>query len=203
MLPKMYKFDTNRLVHVKISRGKIISTFVMLILISLTVGYVAGLIRGKIKRTPSYEELVILVNDKENELASPKAIYEFMKEIGIKYPEIVWSQTVLETGFKSKVCKENHNFFGMKLAACRPNVQTGENLNHATYLNWKMSVIDYAIWQSSTGVWKLKSEAEYYNYLDGRYAEDPDYIYKVQNIRKNFDSYLEEYETRYNNGTLR
>jgi len=64
-------------------------------------------------------------------------------------------------------------------------------------------VIDYAIWQASTGVWKLKSEAEYYNYLDGRYAEDPMYINKVQNIRNRFDRYMDEYETRYKNGHLK
>jgi uncharacterized FlgJ-related protein len=101
------------------------------------------------------------------------------------------------------VCKENNNYFGMKLAACRPNVQTGENLGHATYRNWKMSVIDYALWQSSTGVWKLRDETAYFNYLDQRYAEGANYAIKVKEIRDNFDYYLDLYDKKFKSGELK
>jgi uncharacterized FlgJ-related protein len=144
-----------------------------------------------------------MVDAQENELMSPRAMYQYMKEIGIKYPEIVWSQVALESRFCSQVCKENNNYFGMKLAACRPNVQTGENLGHATYRNWKMSVIDYALWQSSTGVWKLRDETAYFNYLDQRYAEGANYAIKVKEIRDNFDYYLDLYDKKFKSGELK
>lgn len=157
---------------------------------------------GKSSKSLDYEQLIVLTDDAENELVSPKAIYEFMKEVGIKHPEIVWSQVALESRFNSRICLENHNYFGMKRATNRPNMQNGENLDHATYRNWKMSVLDYALWQSSTGVWKIKSERAYLNYLDQTYAEDSSYGLKVKEIRDNFEHYLELYEKKFKKGLL-
>jgi flagellum-specific peptidoglycan hydrolase FlgJ len=87
----------------------------------------------------------------------------------------------------------------MKRATIRPNVQTGENANHATYRNWKMSVIDYALWQASTGLWKIKSEEQYFAYLAEHYAESPTYATHVKSIRDKFDFYLDLYENKFKN----
>ena len=202
---KIYKFDTTQLNLVGISKIRILMPWIVCIGLGFSggLGYMLCSNHEKKIAAPEYEELVVLINAHENTLMSPMAIYKYMKEIGIKYPEIVWSQVVVETGFSSSISVENHNFFGMKRAACRPNVQTGVNSGHATYDNWKMSVIDYAIWQSSTGVWKLKTEAAYFNYLDQRYAEGANYALKVKEIRDNFEVYLNRYEKRYREGHLK
>ena len=200
---KLYWFDDTKLYHVRISRAKLFSPWVLCIILSAICGYCIHWFEPKTKTKPAYDELIVMVDAQENELMSPRAMYQYMKEIGIKYPEIVWSQVALESRFCSQVCKENNNYFGMKLAACRPNVQTGENLGHATYRNWKMSVIDYALWQSSTGVWKLKDEAAYFNYLDQRYAEGANYAIKVKEIRDNFDYYLDLYDKKFKSGELK
>lgn len=85
----------------------------------------------------------------------------------------------------------------MKRVTLRPNTQIGEQYDHALFENWKMSAIDYALWQCYTGVAKLKTEEQYFNYLDGRYAEGPNYVNKVKQIRTNFQHYLEYYENLY------
>jgi len=201
---KTYKFDSHQLKLVGISKIRILMPWILCIGLGFGggIGYMIYSKHEKKIAEPEYEELVVLVNEQENAMMSPKAIYEYMKELGIKYPEIVWSQVVVETGFSSSISAENHNFFGMKRAACRPNVQTGVNAGHATYDNWKMSVIDYAIWQASTGVWKLKTEDAYFNYLEERYSV-PGYAIKVKEIRNKFAFYLDSYETRYKNGRLK
>jgi len=195
-----YKFDRHTLQQIRIRRRKILVPWLICLVIGGIVGYILcwrSFEKPKLPQT--YDELIVMVDGAENELVSPSAIYEYMKEIGIRYPEIVWSQVALESGFKSNICIENHNYFGMKKATSRPNMQTGENMGHATYRNWKMSVLDYALWQASTGVYRLNSEEKYFTYLNARYAEDPNYALKVKEIRSDFARYLERYEAQSKN----
>ena len=204
MSSKLYSFCETKLQYKQLSRKIVIILAICIFLAGVSSGLIIQLGTRKEKVTPEeYEELVLLVDEKENGLMSPKAMYEYMKEVNIKYPEIVWSQIVQETGFSSQVSIENHNFFGMKKASCRPNVQTGVNLNHSTYRNWRMSVIDYAMWQASTGLWKVKSEEQYFAYLAEHYAADPSYATSVKNIRDNFEKYLELYEEKFKEGDLK
>jgi hypothetical protein len=204
MSSKLYSFCETKLQYKQFSRKIVVILAVAIFFAGVSSGLIIQLGMRKEKVSPEeYEELVLLIDEKENELLSPRAIYEYMKEVNIKYPEIVWSQIVQETGFCSQVSIENHNFFGMKKASCRPNVQTGVDLNHATYRNWKMSVLDYALWQASTGLWKVKSEQQYFAYLAEHYAADPSYATSVKNIRDNFESYLNQYEEKFKKGDLK
>lgn len=201
MSSKLYSFCETRLQYKQFSRKIMLVLIVGVFLSGVSTGFLIQLGARKERVTPEeYEELVLLVDEKENDLMSPRAMYEYMKEVNIKYPEIVWSQIVQETGFSSKVSIENHNFFGMKKASCRPNVQAGVNLNHSTYRNWKMSVLDYALWQASTGLWKVKSEEQYFSYLAEHYAADPSYATRVKNVRDNFEHYLDLYEEKFKEG---
>ena len=196
-----YKYNPETLEQTKIKRSAVtyvIAGIVSLMMCAFIIGRISGASDpGVVSNKLEYEELVILVDQKENDRMTPKRLYEYMKEIGLKFPEIVWSQAAVESRFMSQICQENHNFFGMKRATLRPNTQIGGQYDHALYDNWKMSVIDYALWQSYTGVAKLKNEDQYFSYLDGRYAEGPDYINKVREIRNNFEHYLNYYEELY------
>lgn len=198
---QFYKYNPLTLEHTKIKGRQIWFSLVgvlTLISTSFMIGRYSVFSNPKIvEERLEYEELLILVDNKENDRMSPKNLYEYMKQIGIKFPEIVWSQSAVESRFMSQICQENHNFFGMKRATLRPNTQTGEQYDHATYDNWKMSTLDYALWQCYTGVVKLKTEEQYFSYLDGRYAESATYVSKVKEIRNNFDHYLEYYEDLY------
>jgi hypothetical protein len=197
MVPPIYKFDQEKLTHVKFSRKKLLVIGSALTLAGFLIGITSAFLIKRKESEPEYEELVILINDMEKDRMSPKRIYEYMKEIGVKHPEIVWAQVAVETGFKSDILFESHNLFGMKKAVCRPSVQTGESRGHAAYHNWKMSVVDYAMWQASTGAWKVKTREGYLDFLNGRYAEDPGYIAKLRGILDNFDEQLEKYERRF------
>lgn len=106
----------------------------------------------------------------------------FMKQVNIKYPHIVYAQSLVETGgFKSTIFRDNHNLFGMKQARVRCNIAQDTKKGHAYYNHWTESVIDYALYQTSY-MYKIKSEDQYFAHLSKSYAEDPNYVSKLKAI---------------------
>jgi uncharacterized FlgJ-related protein len=109
-------------------------------------------------------------------------LLKYLKELNIKFYDIVYAQAVLETGhFKSDSFKNGNNLFGMKVAKQRPTTAIAEYLGHAKYTSWKESVMDYALYQSKY-LSKIDSKEEYFSYLEKNYAEDPGYIKKIKSI---------------------
>jgi uncharacterized FlgJ-related protein len=105
-----------------------------------------------------------------------------MNEIGIVYPDIVMAQAKIETGhFTSKVFKENHNLFGMKLPRQRSTTAIGEQYNHAEYTSWRQSVIDYKLWQDRVLI-KVKSKRAYLKYLHKHYATNKQYVTLIKKM---------------------
>lgn len=137
-----------------------------------------------------YEEKVIIINEIEKDAFSQEALVEELKRLNIKFPHIVLAQAMIESGhFQSNIFMANNNLFGMKQARQRCTTAKGTNLNHAYYDNWKESVMDYALFQSAY-LRKLKTEAQYLEYLDRNYAEAQDYDNAVKRMIEAHD--LEE-----------
>jgi len=114
---------------------------------------------------------------------SVEALKIYLEEVNVRYPDIIFAQAVLESkNFTSDVFKDNHNLMGMKCAASRPYTHLGvSNRGHAVYASWRMSVLDYVIYQScyTRG---LKTEEEYLKFLGHSYATDPRYVEKLKSI---------------------
>ena len=120
----------------------------------------------------------------QKDVFTEQKLKDYLIELNVKYPNIVFAQAKLESGnFKSKIFEENNNLFGMKQPSIRTTTATGEQYNHATYNSWRESVLDYALY-SCKYTSSIKSESEYIAYLGSRYAEDSNYIYKLKNILK-------------------
>ncbi len=119
---------------------------------------------------------------------SSTTLKEYLKEVNIKFPHIVYAQMVLETGyFTSNVFRENNNLSGMKQPAIRSTTAKGTRNGHAYYNNWMDSVHDYALWQT-TFLSNVNSDKEYLEFLVERgYAEDPSYISKLETIMGRYD----------------
>lgn len=112
-------------------------------------------------------------------------LQNYLEEINIKFPQIVYAQAKLESSnFKSKIFHENNNFFGMKCATKRAFMHKGENRGHAKYDKWEDCVIDYALYQAQY-LSHIKTENQYFAYLKANYAEDPNYVEKLKQIIKN------------------
>lgn len=115
---------------------------------------------------------------------TPDNLMIVIERSGIRFPDIVFAQAMLETGhFKSRIFVEANNLFGMKLARSRPTTAIGEYSGHAMYEDWVSSVMDYALYQSAY-LRKLKTRDQYYEYLSQNYAEDPDYVTKLRRYER-------------------
>jgi uncharacterized FlgJ-related protein len=117
---------------------------------------------------------------------SKAALVKMLKDLDVKFPYIVMSQSLVETGgWKSLVFRENHNLFGMKEANVRIKTSLGTQLNHAYYDNWKESVYDYAFYQSRY-LSSLRTESEYYAALDETYAEASHYSTSLKKVVEDY-----------------
>lgn len=118
---------------------------------------------------------------------SEEAFIAYLKDLNIRFPHIVYAQSIVETGhFNSDIFRENNNLFGMKRARVRCTIARGTQRNHAYYEHWSESVVDYALYQT-TYLHKIRTEEDYFNYLADNYAEDPNYVSKLKKCIKDYD----------------
>lgn len=130
-------------------------------------------------KTVSVKERVTVY---DSDIFTPERLYNYIVECGIKFPDIVYRQALLESGrFSSDIFLCGNNLFGMKVAKQRPTTAIGEYKGHAEYSSWKMSVQDYALFQSAF-MRKHNTEEKYYNALGRSYAENENYIRLLKNM---------------------
>ena len=100
-----------------------------------------------------------------------EGLKEALAYYGIKCPNIVYAQAVLETGhFKSDVCQSKNNLFGL---------YDSNNKKYYEFDHWSESVLAYKNYIQS----KYKSDSSYYKFLQSiNYAEDPTYVKKVKRL---------------------
>lgn len=152
---------------------------ILLLISSILVLSFSIIPRANVKNLSQEEKLIII---RENREFSEKKLKEQIYSLNFRFPHIVLAQAYLESGnFKSTVFIENNNLFGMKEAKVRSTISKGTNRNHAFYEGWQESVIDYALYYS-TYLSDIKTESEYYAYLQKGYAEDPNYVSRIKNI---------------------
>lgn len=177
----LYKFDKNNLEYKRIDKTLLIPYLALLgILFVLIISQSST--KQKIEDTKHIAEETKILILNESVKFTPEKLKQYLVELNIKFPHIVYAQTKLETGnFESKIFRENNNLFGMKVARIRPTTNKGEQYNHAVFNNWKESVVDYALYQASY-LRDIKTETQYYEYLANNYAEDPNYISKIKKI---------------------
>jgi hypothetical protein len=95
---------------------------------------------------------------------------ELMRE-GSVLPSVALAQAKIESAhYKSKVCKENKNLFGIKYHNC-PFVK-GQNLNHATYGTYKDNIKCY-----------IHIQKHYLGKIDGHYAQAKSYVEKIKSFK--------------------
>mgnify|MGYP003402704978 CR=1 len=178
----MYKFNKQSLDFKKINPFTTIGIITCILILSSFTSYLIGT-SGKTKYIDrDHENLVMVLNDQENSSFTPQQLYDYLKELNVKYPDVVFAQAVLESGnFKSAIFRSNHNLFGMKEAGKRIRTCKGTEMNHAYYDNWKQSVLDYAFYQASY-LNDIKTQAQYLDYLDNNYAEVGNYRDRVNEV---------------------
>lgn len=115
-------------------------------------------------------------------------------------PEHVFAQVKIESAYLSSfLTKRTNNMFGMRYPFKRQTAAIGLFLpesntivlgnqkelakyrgqnTYAVFEKWQDAILDYKLWQDQN----FKLDERYLAFLDGLYAEDPDYIQKIRSI---------------------
>lgn len=103
-----------------------------------------------------------------------------LKEHRTLFADIVLAQSVLESNwYKSDICRNGNNCFGMKLSGKRPTTTNESYKGYAKYKDIDDCINDYSLWQLWSGVQKM-SKDEYINFISKNYAEDGEYRKKLE-----------------------
>ena len=147
-----------------------------ILIFGLVVGYILD--DSKKKYMVIAESIFITPDEPVPDTAE---VRKYLEALNIRFIDVALAQALEETGhFKSPIYKECKNLFGMKFAIVRPRTARGELRGHAYYDDWKMSCIDYALFQARFCS-KIRTEGEYLQFLGRVYAENPKYI---NNLKK-------------------
>jgi flagellum-specific peptidoglycan hydrolase FlgJ len=175
----LYKFDKATLTYRKVT-GKAVFIALGLILVSSLIVGLMNMNKLNTIKFISQETKNIII--KEHNEFTKERLKEYIKELNIRYPDIVYAQAVIESGnFSSSIFYENNNLFGMRCAKLRPTTCKDENNGFAVYEDWRASVLDYALLQSTLGI---RNEDQYLQYLTQTYAQDTLYMQKIKKIIK-------------------
>jgi uncharacterized FlgJ-related protein len=177
----IYKYNKKELLFKNVFLKYVSTTFLTVMLLIIVTAFIAfsyGKEEGVTSLSNEERSIIIKKIDpfKVNELK------DYLNELNVKFPDVVYAQARLETnGFKSKIFRENNNLFGMKAATRRSSTNKGEQHGHAYYDSWRESVIDFALWQCRY-LNNISTREQYFEYLRANYAEDPNYINKLEKI---------------------
>ena len=151
------------------------------ILISFAVGVLGAIqIYSYLKRDePPEIKMVRIVNEEQPDFFSKspqEGLIEALEYYGVKHPQIVYAQAILETGhFKSDLCLNGNNLFGL---------YNSKKHRYYTFDHWIESVVAYLDFIQ----YRYKPPNDYYKFLsDIGYAEDPEYINKLKRIVNQYD----------------
>ena len=146
----------------------------IILMISIVFGFATGYsLHHLIYFNQKQEEMVLLQEhpfyllDEVNE----EVLYNTLKHYDFPNPAIITAQAVLESGnFKSKLCKDNNNLFGL---------YNSRTMSYFKFDSWISCVFAYKQFILS----KYNPEEDYYKFLDRiGYAEDSLYESKVKEL---------------------
>lgn len=176
-----YKYNKNTLQYQKVNWIRMLLKFIFIFVMLLIVVITNISLNTQSPITQVTESELIVINRNHDEFTEEK-LQEEIKRLNFRFPHIVYAQSMLETGsWTSQIYQENHNLFGMKEARIRTNLAEGTNRSHAYYNDWKESVLDYALYYA-TYLHGLKTEEDYFAYLDNSYAEAQNYVPALKRI---------------------
>lgn len=126
------------------------------------------------KKIVEYKTIVkerVLSDDVDDIELTDEAILKELVEQGCVLPNIALAQFKIESQhFKSAICKENKNIAGIKTSQSQYVV--GKNREHCVYKTYRDCIKDY-----------IRIQERYLENIDGRYAEDGQYVSLVRKMR--------------------
>jgi len=147
-----------------------VSLIINIILVGFSVSsFVKDPIIETVYKTKVLKDTVVVPSDIT---LSDSSITEELVKNKCILPAVAVAQSRIETGnYRSRVCLENKNLFGIKEHKCK--YVLGTKNNHAYYKTYKDNIKCY-----------IHVQNMYLKKIDGRYAEATGYVNVLKNMRK-------------------
>jgi len=143
--------------------------------------------------------LAVANKTRPEEMKMDQMVWYAINDAGIKYPDIVFAQAILESDkMTSKLFIKAKNIFGMRFPVRRPTVAIDKfKKGYAIYDSWNSSVEDYLLFQQ----WIMRNRTftrdQYFNYLDKMYCETGGYSKKLKRVLNDYKNILSQYTLDY------
>lgn len=114
-------------------------------------------------------------------------VYQALKNLNVKYIDVVYAQVMLESGeLSSKIFRLNNNMLGMRQPKVRETTSVGKTHGYATYMDWYACLEDYALYQKDVIEDRQMTKKQYITYISKHYAQDPQYKTKIMRKMRDF-----------------
>ena len=115
-------------------------------------------------------------------------IYMALLMNNVKYPEVVISQIMIETGWlTSRLCKANNNLLGMMVPSKRETTAINET-GFAKYTSWFDCIMDYKMYQDYIlSRNHITNKKQYIAFLHKNYAKSPTYKTRLTQLSKTYE----------------
>ncbi len=121
---------------------------------------------------------------KKNSQITKDSVIRLLNDCGIWYPDLVFAQIVQESSIGKHTPEGNsNNLVGMKYAKSRETTAYASTKDgYGKYKNWELCVLDRALWDYAFFGYKKPSREAYKQKLSELYAQDKNYIFKLETI---------------------
>jgi Mannosyl-glycoprotein endo-beta-N-acetylglucosaminidase len=127
----------------------------------------------------------------KNSECTPENVYLAIKQLGIKHPDIVFAQILLESNnLSSKLVFSNNNLMGMRLPKKRETTALQSKCGYAFYADWYSCVVDYLLYQINITRNRELTRSQYLNLIGKCYSETSDYKSRVKRVINENKSFI-------------
>lgn len=180
----LYYRDNTDLTFKPVKISHYIYTTLLIIFITSSFSFTSA-----IKLNNYVEKIGIIIRTNEQEFSEENLRNE-IKRLNLKFPEVVYQQCIIEGASKTgkrwnnPIFIEGNNFLGLKKSFYRPSTAISWNQDYyCQYNSWRDCLLDYSLFQA-TFVSKIKSEQEYYQFLnDLGYSISPEYVNTLKTLK--------------------
>ncbi len=131
------------------------------------------------------------------------SLYNEILEQNLEFPEIVFAQAILESSnFKSDICRNNYNLFGMRLPKSRKTLAVGKRKGYAVFEDYGFSIADYGIYQENILKKKRYTKTTYLAYISKKYSKDRGYSSKINKIIAKYKNIFYDTSSVRNDGII-
>ena len=131
------------------------------------------------------------LSDIKTSECTPENVYIAIKQLGIKHPDVVFAQFLLESNnLSSKLVTSNNNLMGMRLAKKRETTAIESKSGYASYASWYSCVADYLFYQINITKNKNLTKNQYINLIGRLYSQTSDYKSRIVRVLKENKSFI-------------